>query len=567
MQLDDLTDASAATSRRVALFHKTVVCALGVIAAALSASGDMPSKKYIAFGWEFKRIPPKVLLANADKFQATGIDGVGIYLCATNSAGKELMFISRGDKWEKEAFRDQVPVLKQIAKTPHLSESFFVGFGAPLKRFAWTDDAAWANLEHSMSVLGWLTKETGIKGVSGDFEDYHHQWQFSQVPGDPEWDTLVKLARRRGAQIYGALFRENPNLKCLFYWILCFNTEYLTSPDPVAMARQNGDLQPAFFDGILDAMPETARLINGDEHTYRASAENQGFLKSYANQRMICPKLVSPENRAKYMRLVQASFAIYSDMYANDENSFWYFPPKGGSRAEHLRRNLLDATRLADEYVWFWGEKHPSIHWENAYLEPRVKCPDTWEEAIPGMTEALLSCKDPDWGMARRLAALKKEGRLEDLNKNPKCEGEGPKLPAPYSCWMSQADKDAGGRIFLDTSVGCGDRTSMSIEGCANSCGLYTIKNCEPGESYAVMLSTKGDTKISIAFQKDGNWVRGMSSVSTVKGAANADGWRKERGIVVVPPGCDSFVIKFCCGRTNDKKQVWFDDIHVVKLW
>ena len=94
---------------------KRFACFLCATIAAFStfAQGDLPRKKYISFGWEFKRISPKVLLANADKFQTTGIDGVGIYLCATNSAGKELMFISRGDRWEKEAFRDQIPVLKQ----------------------------------------------------------------------------------------------------------------------------------------------------------------------------------------------------------------------------------------------------------------------------------------------------------------------------------------------------------------------------------------------------------------------------------------------------------------------
>ena len=230
----------------------------------------------------------------------------------------------------------------------------------------------------------------------------------------PMWSSRIRerIFRRRGAQIYGAMFRENPNLKALFYWILCFNTEYLTSPDPVAMARQNGDLQPAFFDGILDAMPETARLINGDEHTYRAEAVKRDFAYSLCNQRTVCPKLISPENRAKFLRLTQVSFAIYSDMYANDENAFWYFPPKGGSRAEHLRRNLLDATRLADEYIWFWGEKHPTIHWENAYVEPRVRCPDTWDEAIPGMTEALLCCKD----VVRELY----EGLLECAKAFPK---------------------------------------------------------------------------------------------------------------------------------------------------
>ena len=528
-----------------------------------------PGKKYISFGWEYKRLSPQAILANAEKFKATGIDGIGIYLCATNSAGKELMFVSRGDKWEREAFLPQIPLLKKIMQLPNLSESFCVGWGSPTKRFSWTDDAAWENLANSMAVLGWLTRETGIKGISCDLEDYYHQWQYNRLDTDPPIDELLPVVRKRGAQVFGALFKENPHIKALFYWILCFDTEYLTSPDPVALARQNGDLQPAFIDGILDVMPETARLINGDEHTYRAEAAKRDFHNSYINQRTVCPLLVSPENRAKYMRLVQVSFAMYYDMYANDEKSFWYFPPVEGSRAEHFRRNLLDATRLADEYVWFWGEKHPSVHYENATIEARVRFPDTWEESIPGVTEAQLCCKDADWGLSRRLDALRREGKLVDLNSNPECKagknnGKA-KLSPPYSFWKATSDKE--GIVFLDETSGCGDSTSLSLKNCKNACILYTAAKLNPGQAYAVEMSIKGNGITSIAFQKGGNWVRGMQSVSLVKGAEDANGWCTARGIVIMPPGTDSFVIKMSGDKVNRPEQVWFDNIRVHKLW
>ena len=549
--------------------RSTMIPFLAAVSAAVIsayASDASAKKKYIAFGWEFRRLTPQAILANAEKFKATGIDGIGIYLCATNSAGKELMFVSRGDRWEREAFMPQLPLLRKIMQTPHLSESFCVGYGSPVKRFAWTDDAAWENLANSMAVLGWLTRETGIKGMSCDLEDYHHQRQYNRLDTDPPWEELVPLVRRRGAQVFGALFRENPRIKALFYWILCFETEYLTSPDPAALARQNGDLAPAFFDGILDVMPETARLINGDEHTYRAEAVRRDFHSSYVNQRTVCPRLVSPENRAKFMRLVQASFAIYSDMYANDEKSYWYFPPVGGSRAEHLRRNLLDATRLADEYVWFWGEKHPTIHWENAQIVASVRCPETWEEAIPGMTEAMLCCKDADWGMARRLETLRREGKLADLNPNPSCTPKnGERMPPPYSLWKAKSDK--AGRIFLDTSVGRGDSTSIAVKDCSNACALYTLRGAAPGEAYVVEMAVKGRAVVHISFQKDGNWVRGMQGVSLVQGAPGADGWRTARGMVVVPPGTDSFVVKMSADKLNGVSSAWFDDIHIYRLW
>ena len=111
---------------------------LAMLVVAASAGEPSAGKKYISFGWEYKCLTPQAILANADKFAATGIDGIGMYLCATNSEGKELKFISRGDKWEREAFMPQIPLLRKIMNTPHLSESFCVGYGAPTKRFSWT---------------------------------------------------------------------------------------------------------------------------------------------------------------------------------------------------------------------------------------------------------------------------------------------------------------------------------------------------------------------------------------------------------------------------------------------
>lgn len=533
--------------------------------AALAMEGNA-AKKFISFGWEYKRITPEALLANADKFKDTAIDGVGIYLSATNSAGKELMFVAKGDVWERAAFERQLPLFRKIARTPHLSESFFVGLGAPVKRLAWTDDAGWANIANSMSVLGWLTRETGIRGISCDDEDYHHQSQYNRVPSDPEWDELVKIVRKRGAQVFGALFKENPDIRVLYYWILCFERAYFTSPDPVALVRAKGDLRPAFFDGILDVMPETARLINGDEHAYRAEAGCRDFYKSYFNQRSVCPRLLSSENRARFNRLTQVSFGLYYDMYVNDEKSCWYFGPVDGSRTEHLRRNFADAMRAADEYVWLWGEQYPTIAWENAVVEPRVKGhgKGTWSSMIPGLAEAMLCCKDADWGLARRLKALKAAGGLKDLNANPSCTGDGEKLPAPYDYWKPASD---GGTIALDRTVGYGDASSLAVRNCKQGCITYGISNVRPGEAYAVLFMSKGPAVASVSFQKGGQWDRSREGIEFLPGTPVADGWSRSVAMVVIPPGSDKFVILLSCSDKSGEGQVWYDDIHVVKLW
>ena len=87
---------------------------------------DGVRKKCISFGWEYGYLTPAQLLANAEKFKDTAIDGVGIYLMATNRAGQQIgtRNFTSGPEWDFEAFADQIPTLKKIAQTDHLRESF-----------------------------------------------------------------------------------------------------------------------------------------------------------------------------------------------------------------------------------------------------------------------------------------------------------------------------------------------------------------------------------------------------------------------------------------------------------
>ena len=552
---------------------KRLTSLFAVLVAAQVASSHAGQKKYVSFGWEYRSLTPAMILANAEKFKDTAIDGIGVYVNATNSLGRTLKFVTSGEVWEREAFRDQIDDFRRIAKTPHLTESFFVGFHAPEKRYSWTDDAAWANLENSMSVLGWLTRESGLKGVNCDLEDYHNQRQYERLPGDPEWDELVKIVRKRGAQTFGAFFRECPDARLLFYYCLNIHSDYFTAPDVRALMRRREDLTPAFVDGILDAMPETARFIDGCEHSYWSSATRGDFHAMYAKLRTVCPQLLSPENREKYLRLTQVSFAIYYDMYVNEKGkSIWYASPIDGSRLEAFRRNLFDATRLADEYVWFWGEKNPTIHWENARIEKRVSNRDvTWSEAVPGLTEAMLCCKDTDWGLERRLKSLKEKGELVDLCKNSSCEGEGDKIPKPFGEWHRKSDKNV--KVFLDQTTGCESAPSLSIKdgivkpyGCA--CILTdAVRGVSAGETYGIVLNAKGECSVGAVFADETGVVHSADAVRFVAEKQLKDGWRQMSGVIVVPYGVSSFRVKASIATKYGENQFWVDDVHIYKLW
>ena len=528
---------------------------------------DVVQKKYISFGWEFKHATPEQLLSNADKLRGKAMDGVGIYLSATNSKGQLLRFVCKGDKWEREPFKSQMPALRQIAKTKGLSESFIVGFSAPETRFAWTDDARWDNLANSMSVLGWICRESGIKGVSNDTEDYYKQMQYYRLPDDPEWEELVKIARRRGKQVFGALFKEKPDIRLLFYWALTIDRDYFTTTDVKGFMKSKGDLWPAFFDGILDAMPPEATIIDGDEHAYSYEARLRGYHKSYFNQRTICPLLVSPENRARYLRQAQVSFGVYLDAYVN-ESGPWYFGPENGSRTRHLRRNLRDATDLATEFVWFWGERNVTVHWDGIRLDNRVSRRDkTWNDAIPGLDAMMLGCKDRDGGVSRRMEELQREGKLEDLVSNPGCKADRRSpYPSPYSYWHAAIDTNTV--FFIDKNEGCASSPSLAIKGTKSGVILLEKTNASPGEVYVVDVSVKGESiKAKIAFKQGGDWQRGTEDVGFIFGEADSRGWRNGRAVVAMPLGTDAFDLIIGSRVRSDDNVIHADDFHIYRIW
>ncbi len=550
------------------LFRKALqaVALMSVSSLAISAAGAV-QKKYLDFGWQYRYIPPAALLANADKFKDTAIDGVSIYLTATNSDGQAFSFVSHPQRWEREAFAPQLEDLRKIARTPHLSESMFAGFKAPIKRIAWTDDKGWENFANSMAVLGWLGRETGIKGLWCDHEDYHGQRQFVRLPSDPPYEELCKIVRRRGAQVFGALFKENPDVKLLWCWFMTFYQEYFTCADPVALARRKEDIWPAFVDGLFDVLPPTATIIEGNEYGYYWNYKAFTFYRAIADQRRVCPQLLSPEHRDTFLQRVQMSFGQYLDIYCNPKIYLHRDNPEEGSQVERFRRHLADVTEVSDEYVWFWGERHPTVHWEGVRIPNVPDLSKTWDEDIPGLNEMMLATKDPDRGLARRLATLRKEGRLVNLVANPSCKPRGPKsYPEPYSWWHSADNTNS--TCSTDLTCGYDDSSSIMLDGTRNSSLILDIKGCSQGELYAVGVAAKGENaKFAINFKKDGSWRWDRMTVSDVFGEPDERGWKTVMALVKIPDGVDGMSFLLGSMKGSPDERLWFDSFKVYKLF
>ena len=95
---------SSQLSDFVARFATVLVCFIAASECA-AAGQDAVQKKYLSFGWEFKNATPEQLLSNAGKLRGKAIDGVGIHLAATNSEGRLLRLVSKGDKCSSDLFK------------------------------------------------------------------------------------------------------------------------------------------------------------------------------------------------------------------------------------------------------------------------------------------------------------------------------------------------------------------------------------------------------------------------------------------------------------------------------
>lgn len=418
--------------------HNVSIASVFAVAAAFSAVGEgLPSvswkpepKKVLSFGYE--SLSAKDLIRNAHLIEAAGIDGVGVgFVCADPVTGKQFdispYVIDAGAEWTKERVAWQLPELKEALSKKGLRESFVMSLRAPRKRIDWEDDAHWARVATNMGIIAWAAKEAGVRGLTIDPEDYHNIRQFDVKPEDKPWDHLAPIVRRRGRQIFEQVFREYPDAAVLSFWLLSWHSQLVYSSNPIGAARSTGDLWPAFVNGILDVMPTTATLIDGNENAYQNRAFDNEYKIAAIMQKNIVFGLVAPENRAKYRQCARAGFGFYMDSYVNEaktkegKDNVYYFPPERGSRLGALQHNFAEAVQCSDGYVWLWCEKYAT-----AKYDAQTKLPTgqwsvsrtTWEEKLPGLASVIRATTKPEEFLERDFPKMFKEGRIANMATN-----------------------------------------------------------------------------------------------------------------------------------------------------
>ena len=529
---------------------------LAVCGAWMAASA---APKFIAHGWDLLDATPANLLANAAAFGATSLDGVTVCVPPTKQAdGSEISSVSlpQDAPWRYGTLAPYEPALKALPAHPSLRENFLLCLWHFRRGWlALTDDAAWARFANNLRVFARLAKRGGLKGLFIDAEDYTKERPFRRSPADPGYDEASRIARRRGREAFAGVFAEFPDATILSFWFFTQCGEALSSPDPAAAVRQTGDLWPHFLNGMLDVMPMTATLVDGDEAAYKYDSA-EAFANGAIRQLFKALPLVAPENRDKFRARMRIGFGQYMDMYVNEQgkSGSWYFGPAAGSRLEHFRRNLAAAAGVAD-YVWLYGEKRAWIDWRAPGDFRQSRGYDrhgTWEARLPGFAETLDELRDPQGAARRRADRLRAAGAQNLYTANL------------HRRWTAPKTARAA---FAVADGAAGAQTGLAFESVKDGAYHVPVDGVKAGETYVVDMWQYGEPGgvAELIWRTGGpfNWKLGRHRMTP--GGPDGLGRRRVSGIFHVPDGADGIMFRINA-RQADGVRARFEDIAIFRV-
>jgi len=522
--------------------------------ASVGAYAEMPTKKLIATGWDSPR--PEQLRGIVADVEAAPSQGIVVSFVGRGGS-PHYAFAFTPDEWD-EARLGEVREDLQATRFSRPMDNFLMVNANP-GSVDWFDDASWVRIVEHWRAAARLAREAGLRGILFDPEPYaepYQQFGYNAQAGAAEhsFDEYRAKARERGREVMTAVAEEYPDIVVFCYFMLSWVSTSADRPDPSATLAGSGyGLYPAFIDGWLDVTPPTVTFIDGCESAYLFNSEIE-YLDAANRIKGVCQSLISPENRYRYRAQVQVSFGVYLDAYVNPPDSPYYIDPGEQSPVERLRRNVETALRVADEYVWIYGET--ASWWPTPNDRANAR---RWWDAMPGIVDALNSLTDPE-GVARRLIA--EDGR-ENLLKNPSFSEEdadgGP--PAGWSFWQEET---SSGTPSWDQELG-----AACLGGVRNGCLIQSI-DVSPSRRYVVAARTKaegaGAAWLRVRWQtSEGKWH--AEQLDKILAPKPTEGeWSEILGIVTVPEGAGKLVVLLGASGQGAADRLWYDDVTVVRL-
>lgn len=312
------------------------------------------AKKLIYYGWGVR--DTQYVRDHWHQMEEMPFDGMGIVVAVDrqawqqggNTTGNQLGWQVMGRRsFRVEEFHEAIADLK--AASWHTFTDNFLPVALSAAQSAdglnWFDEQRWPIVVNNFAVLARVAAEGGAKGLILDPERYSYGLfsylgQRQQV--DKPFGRYVQMARRRGRQVMTAIAAHLPEAVLLSLFGYTLPLRELQRGKTLREADYG--LLPAFYDGLLDAMPAGACLIDGYELAYPFKERRQ-FLDGYGRIHQGAVALSAVPDR--YREKVKAGFGLWLDYRKQPD----YFT------AEEFQRAVSNALEVSDGYVWVYTER------------------------------------------------------------------------------------------------------------------------------------------------------------------------------------------------------------------
>ncbi|HKA21004.1 MAG TPA: hypothetical protein VKN18_22175 [Blastocatellia bacterium] len=301
----------------------------------------LPDTQYVRDHWrEMEEMPLDglgILVAINRKTWQQGVRGDG------NQLGRQIM----GPRaFHIEEFHDAIADL-QSAHWRSFTDNFLpvaLSLNEYVRGLNWFDDERWKIIANNFGVLSRIAAEAKLRGLIFDPEHYDYRlfsYSVQQKLQDRPFEDCTKMARQRGREVMKAVAAELPDATLLsFYGYTLLLSEMRGHS---SLKETNYSLLPAFYDGLLEAMPSGACLVDGYEFSY-GYKKRQDFVDSLSRIYHDGSRFTSVPDR--YRAHVRAGFGLWLDR----DQKFEYFTP------EEFKESLTYALDVSDKYVWIYGQ-------------------------------------------------------------------------------------------------------------------------------------------------------------------------------------------------------------------
>jgi hypothetical protein len=357
---------------RLRLDHLTLLLSAGVLWLVLwciPAWAQGPgAKKLIYFGWGVR--DTQYVREHWQEMEQMPFDGTGIIVAVDRqgwqqgrqATDNQLGWQVMGKRsFRIEEFQEAIADLK-AAKWRAFTDNFLPvvlssGYAAQLN---WFDDDRWRIVAQNFAVVAQVAAAGGLKGLILDPEHYNYalfRYADQRRQVDRPFADYVGAVRQRGREVMTAVATHLPKAVLLSLYAY---TLPLSERERGKRLEDTGySLLPAFYDGLLEAMPAGTFLIDGYETAY-AFKERRQFLEGQRRIREAAVELSAVPDR--YRQHVKAGFGLWLDYRQKLE----HFSPAA------FRQAVSAALEVSDGYVWIYSHGprfFPATNIDPSYIE------------------------------------------------------------------------------------------------------------------------------------------------------------------------------------------------------